>query len=176
MTAVLSERALAGAGAAAARYHRLVLIVGPPRTGKTRALLDLASKPGRAYVNVNLELTGRLLDLTRTQRALHTPRILSEIVAEQARDLALLDNIEVLFAVALQQDPLRTLQALSRHRTIVASWPGRVVGHRLTYAEAGHPEHRQYEQPDAVLVTTDAPQGTGRGRAFGIRGNTDEIR
>ena len=37
--------------------------------------------------------------------------------------MILLDNIEVIFDVALKQDPLRLLQRLSRNKTVVAAWP-----------------------------------------------------
>lgn len=157
---MLCERVQSTAEGAASAYYRLVLVVGPPATGKTTALMDLSSNRGWPYMNVNLELTSRLLDLTRTQRVLQTPRILEDLVAERARDVGLLDNVEILFSPALQHDPLRLLQALSRHRTIIASWPGRIAGRRLTYADVGHPEHRQYEQPEALLVLTEPePEG-----------------
>ena len=70
--------------------------------------------------------------------------ILDEIVREERSDVVLLDNIELLFAVELAQDPLRLLQSLSRNRTIVAAWPGTFDGKTLTYAEPGHPEARRY--------------------------------
>ena len=36
----------------------------------------------------------------------------------------LLDHLEILFDPALEQDPLRLLQGVSRDRTVVAAWPG----------------------------------------------------
>ena len=53
------------------------------------------------------------------------------------------NNIELLFATELAQDPLKLLQSLSRNRTIVAAWPGNFDGAALTYAEPGHPEARR---------------------------------
>jgi hypothetical protein len=78
--------------------------------------------------------------------------ILDDIVREEASDVVLLDNIELLFAAELAQDPLRLLQSLSRNRTIVAAWPGLFDGKTLTYAEPGHPEARRYSTPQAVIV------------------------
>src|SRR5262249_62434896 len=99
--------------------------------------------------NLNLELSRLLLDLTVRQRALHVPRLLEEIVQAQGGEVTLLDNIELLFDVHLKQDPLRCLQGLSRHRTVVAAWPDSFgPGERppgvLAYAEPGHPELRRY--------------------------------
>ena len=85
--------------------------------------------------------------------------ILDDIVREEASDVILLDNIELLFAENFAQDPLRLLQSLSRNRTIVAAWPGAFDGTSLTYAEPGHPEARRYSMPQAVIVRTwDAEQ------------------
>lgn len=109
---------------AAGAYHRLILLVGPPRTGKTSALRDLAEERGWPLVNVNLELSERLLELTSKQRALRVPRILGEIVERHPGEVLLLDNTEVLFSPDLQQDPLRLLAGLSRNRTVVASFRG----------------------------------------------------
>ena len=50
-----------------------------------------------------------MLDLTARQRALQLPRAVEEIVGRDT-PLVLLDNIEILFDTAFQQDPLRLLQ------------------------------------------------------------------
>jgi hypothetical protein len=66
-----------------------------------------------------------------------------------------LDNLEIIFAKDLKQDPLRLLQGLSRNRTVVASWNGTASGGRLLYAETGHPEYRSYDSVDALIVKMD---------------------
>ena len=72
--------------------------------------------------------------LTAIQRALRLPRVLDDLAREQAGEVLLLDNTEVLFSVELRQDPLRLFQALSRNRTVVACWSGTFDGAYLTYA------------------------------------------
>ena len=47
-------------------YHRLVLVVGPVSSGKTRALQRLADDLGGQVINVNLEASKRLLELSET--------------------------------------------------------------------------------------------------------------
>jgi len=133
-------------------YYKLVLAVGPARTGKTAALIDLATRHSWPRLNVNLRLSQMLLDLTHRQRATRVAGILDDIIREENSEVVLLDNIELLFAEELAQDPLRLLQSLSRNRAIVAAWPGKFDGTSLTYAEAGHPEVRRYQTPQAVIV------------------------
>lgn len=137
---------------ARALYYRLVLVCGAGGTGKTAILNEAARRHDSKILNLSLELSEQLLDLTRRERALEIPRILSDLAREESGDLVMLDNIELLFDPDLQQDPLRLLQGLARQRTIVAAWPGVLNDSSLVYAEPGHPEHRRYSNPEAVLV------------------------
>ena len=151
MSDSLSERLLVEIGNAETLYHRLVLIVAPSGSGKTAALRDVARRTGTTPLNLNLELSRRMLDLTARQRALQLPRAVEEIVGRDT-PLVLLDNIEILFDTAFQQDPLRLLQGASRNRTIVAAWNGLLENGYLSYAAPGHPEHRRYPVRDLVVV------------------------
>jgi hypothetical protein len=138
-------------------YNRLVLLVGPSGSGRTSALRSLADAEKVPVLNVGTDISRRLLDLTERQRVLQLPTLLEEAVAAHSRDLALLDNTEMLFNPALMQDPLRLLQGLSRDRTVVASWLGDVDGRHLTYAVPEHPEFRRY--PSAGLLTVCLREG-----------------
>ena len=124
-------------------------------SSKTAALTELATQHPWPRLNINLRLAEKLLDLTHRQRAVRVAGVLNDILREEASDVVLLDNIELLFAKELAQDPLRLLQSLSRNRTIVTAWPGFFDGKYLTYAEPGHPEARRYSTPQAVIVRTD---------------------
>ena len=136
-------------------YYKLILAVGPARTGKTSALTELAAKHTWPRVNVNLCLSEKLLELTHRQRAVRVAGILDDTIRDENSNVVLLDNIELLFAAELAQDPLKLLQSLSRNRTIIAAWPGNFDGGALTYAEPGHPEARRYPTPQAVIVKAD---------------------
>lgn len=137
--------------AARPRYYQLILLVGPAGSGKTQALLRLSAETDYPYVNLNLALSQRLLEYPSRARPLRLPRIVEAIVQDTAGDTVLLDNTEMLFAPALEQDPLRLLQLVSRTRTIVAAWSGRFDGRTLIYAEPGHPEYRKYSEVDALV-------------------------
>ena len=133
-------------------YNRLVLLVGPPGSGRTAVLRTLADAETVPVLNVGTEISRRLLDLTERQRVLQLPKLLEEAVAALPDNLTILDNTEVLFNPLLRQDPLRLLQGLSRDRTIVASWLGNVDGWHLTYAAPEHPEFRRYPSADLLVV------------------------
>lgn len=137
---------------AASQYFRLVILAGTPGSGKTAALQSVAQKLGCQPVNVNLELSKKMLELTRTQRSRQVERLLKETIAAVPGDVVLLDNLEILFDTGLEVEPLRLLQVSSRNRTIVASWNGSFRDGTLTYAEPGHPEFLQFKQTEAIVV------------------------
>ncbi|MFH1980909.1 MAG: BREX-3 system P-loop-containing protein BrxF [Pseudomonadota bacterium] len=133
-------------------YHRLMLVVAPASAGKTTALHDVRDRTGAHLVNVNLELSRRMLELTERQRALQLYSLLRGIVGDGNGEIILLDNIEVIFDVGLKQDPLRLLQGLSRNKTVVAAWNGTIVEKSLTYATPDHPEYRRYPMRDLLVA------------------------
>lgn len=140
--------------AAEGLYHRLVLLVGGTGSGKTGVLREVAEGLGTSVINVNLALSSELLELTAKQRSLRLPAILDQI-AGNPQTPVVFDNIEILFDKDLKQDPLRVLQGISRNRTVLSSWNGISDRGRLLYAEMGHPEYRQYDHADALIVDMD---------------------
>lgn len=135
------------------QYFRLVLLAGPPRSGKTTVLQVLSQKLGCVVVNVNLELSKRMLELPRTQRPRQVERLLKDVIAAVPGQIVVLDNLEILFDTSLQVEPLRLLQVSSRNRTIVASWSGSHRESTLTYGEPGHPEFAQFKQVEGIVIT-----------------------
>lgn len=140
-------------GEARELYHRLILMVSPAGSGKTSSLQEVSASASAPLINVNLELSRRMLDLTERQRALQLPRLLGGIVYGATGEVVLLDNIEILFDVHPKQDPLRLLQGLSRNKTVVAAWNGSIVDGHMTYAVPDHPEYRRYPIRDLIIVT-----------------------
>ncbi|SRR6266567_6185222 len=137
---------------AAQLYYRLLFVVAPSGMGKTMALREVAKRTKFGYININLELSQRLLGLTERQRSLQVFRLLNEIVEENGTQVVLLDNIEILFDSSLKQDPLRLLQGSSRNRTVVASWNGSIEHEHLIYAQPDHPEYRRYPTTGLLVI------------------------
>lgn len=165
--ATLSARIVRALKTADQSYHRLVLAVGSAGSGKSKALTALAERREWARLNVNLGLAERLLEFTQRRRAVRVAAILGDMIRCEDSAIVLLDNIEMLFAVDLAQDPLRLLQGLSRNQAIVAAWPGNFLGNALTYGEPGHAEARRYLAPQAIVVTADEPRNLRRSEPLG---------
>ena len=141
-------------------YHRLVLLVGTSGTGKTGLLRSVAEQDGHDYRNVNLELSQRMLELSKKQRARQVERIMQSLAAKAKADVLILDNLEILFDTSLKVDPLGLLKSVSRNRIVVAAWNGDISGGFLTYAEPHHPEHTSYREADVDVIVLQLDAGT----------------
>lgn len=132
---------------------KLILLVGPIRSGKTQLLRQLGSKVHIEPLNVSLEL-GRLLAATpNNERGFSVGALMREIAdKERIEAPLLLDNLEVLFEPSLQINPLDLVRRLAHSRRVVAVWPGELRGDRLIYADMSHPEHRDYSQDGVVVL------------------------
>ncbi len=132
-------------------YYQLIFVVGASGSGKTQVLRDVHERTGAPIINVNLELSKAMLELSERQRMLQLPKLLSDLFDQSKTGIILLDNIEILFSVSLKQDPLRLLQGLSRNKTIVASYSGMIDGEYLVYAQPDHPEYKRYSTRDLLI-------------------------
>ncbi|MBN2451058.1 MAG: BREX-3 system P-loop-containing protein BrxF [Lentisphaeria bacterium] len=146
-------------------------MAGPACDAKAAGITAAADQLHAPCVNVGMELSQALLELTARQRSLEAPPLLEQIVAERMEGeapaeplsgnggaLVFLKSIELLFLPALKVEPLRLLQNLSRSRIVVVDWPGPLQGGSLVYAEPGHPEFRKYPVLDAGIVIDAAAE------------------
>lgn len=134
------------------KRHRLVLLAGEPRSGKTTALRALSDETGWPLLSLNLPLSERLLEIPTRFRVIRVLGLVRDIIDASDSDVLIIDNIELLFEQQLQADPVGLLLELARHRTIIASWPGAHDGAALVYADPTHPEHRRIPHPDCLVV------------------------
>lgn len=136
----------------ASLHSKLILLVGPPRAGKTALLDTFGSRMNAAPLNIGTQLGHRLAGLPQKQRPLEVTSIMRELADLHATDdLLLIDNIELLFDRTLLLDPLNLLKRHAHARRVVAVWPEELHDGRLTYADMGHPEHQDYGLEGLVL-------------------------
>lgn len=132
-------------------HTKLILLIGPPGSGKTQLLQKLADKTKSQCLNIGLSLGSRLAPLTQRQRQLNVNRLVCELADGAANtDLLLVDNIELLFDHSLHVSPLDILRQQAHAKRVVAVWPGELRDGRLKYAEMGHPEHQDYSTDGLV--------------------------
>lgn len=69
MAEPLANEVIKRIGQAAELYHRLVILAAPAGSGKTATLQEVHERTGAPLINVNLELSRPMLDLSERQRA-----------------------------------------------------------------------------------------------------------
>jgi hypothetical protein len=132
---------------------KLILLVGPGRSGKTRLLRQLGGKLKIEPLNIGMELGRRLAATPNKKRAFLSSELLREIAdREHTADPLLLDNLELLFEPSLQINPLELIKRLAHSKRVVAVWPGELRGAHLVYADMSHPEHRDYSLEGVVVL------------------------
>ena len=124
---------------------KLILLSGPPRSGKSNLLEQLAERRQARVLSVGAALGRELLTVPSTRRHLHAPDMLKELADRfVSQGILLVDNIELLFDRALHLSPLDLLRRHAHARRVIAVWPGELREGRLSYATTGHPEHQDY--------------------------------
>jgi Cdc6-like AAA superfamily ATPase len=125
-------------------YQKLILLVGKSDSGKTKILQEISEDLTAPMINVNLEMSYRLIDLPVDKRAATLAKLFSQVIKDSESDIILLDNIEILFDKSLQQNPLALLQNNSKNKAMIAAWNGKIERGRLIYAMPDHHEYQSY--------------------------------
>ena len=134
------------------QYYKLILVVGSPASG-TQTLNELGSEFNTPIINLGYELSARLLEVPAKSRPLKVQQTTEDIISDQGSDVVLLDHLEFLFEPSLKQNPLNLLKQLSRNQVVIASWRGEYSDGKITYAIQGHPEYRQYDARDILIIS-----------------------
>ncbi|MBD2463207.1 BREX-3 system P-loop-containing protein BrxF [Oscillatoria sp. FACHB-1407] len=135
--------------------HRLILVVVAAM--QTLSFQEIADQLGFHYINVNFELSQRLLEVSKQQQPIKAFRLLNdEIIGQPVQQGLVLDHFEILFDPGLRLDPMRYLLDVSRYYTVVARWNGSYDKGYLVYAEPGHPEYVQYQPKDGVIISVES--------------------
>src|ERR1044071_6703897 len=102
MESVSISELLDAVRSAQSAYHKLVIIPGQPRSGKTQLLKQTGDRLNLPVINLSLKMSEKLLSLTRRQRRLKAEEIARDVIDEQNGLNVCLDNTELLFDSSLR--------------------------------------------------------------------------
>lgn len=137
--------------------HRLIVVVVTIGSRQTLSFREVAAQLGFQYVNVNLELSRLLLEISKQQQPVKAFKLLNdEIIGQSVQQGLVLDHLEILFDVGLRLDPMRCLLDIARRYMVVARWTGSYEREYLVHAEPGHPEYVQYQTKDGVVISVES--------------------
>jgi len=113
---------LSQAISSAKKYHsQLVAVVGE---SASQLLQHVSVSDNLPAMNLSLELSERLVNIPRQDRAKSVSCIFSALLDAHQTEVLLLDHIEILFDKTLSIDPLKLLQNNAKNSTLVVAWPG----------------------------------------------------
>jgi len=126
--------------------HKLVILLGAFGSGKTQLLKRVAPEVGAQYVNLNLQLTERLLAVPRSGYCdgVTVHRLIDELCDELSPDgrPLFVDNVELLFSPEVGKiNPVDTFKRMSRQRPVVLALPAKRQGNHAVYSAMGREDY-----------------------------------
>lgn len=133
-------------------YTRMIVLVNYPDAVKQEILNSYSDT---ALLNLNYQLSSRLLEYSQKQQALKVPEIISELL-EAMPAVAFIHKLDILFDPLLKTDPLTLFRSISRNRSIIIFWEGSLKDDRLYYAQPPYPEYKSYPVQDFIAIAYEA--------------------
>lgn len=134
-------------------YFKLIIITGPFASGKTRILKKLADRPGFSYLNMNLELTNRLMGIKESDYDTRAQELVKDMIDDYSDTILLIDNIELFFSPEIGKiDPVSAFKNLSRDKIIVISIPGKHRGGKIIYSSLDRNDYLEMDISDLAVI------------------------
>jgi hypothetical protein len=134
-------------------FSKLLILVGPASSGKTQCLHEISERINIPYINLGVDLSKKLIELSSKQQVLRVSGLTKEIISNVTLDTVLVDNIELLFNPELKIDPVRLLLNCSRNKTLVVAFSGKQVDNSIIYAEPHHQEYGKFKINDYEVIS-----------------------
>lgn len=137
--------------------HKLIILLGKFGSGKTAILKQAADELWGKYLNLNLELSEKLLGIPTSQYLDGTTvHALIDQLCEDAsphQEPLLVDNLEILFSPELGKiNPIDTFKRIARERPVVIALPAHRQGSSAIYSTSGHEDYDVLPLEDYIVI------------------------
>lgn len=138
----------AQAARASVEHHRLVWVAGGSSLERSSLLKALAETEDGAFVEIGKILSSAIIEIPAPLRPASVEECFAAILSERPAPVVCLDHLEILFESSLRLNPVELIKGASRHRLLVASWPGTTQGNRFCFGPDDHPAHLELSEQD----------------------------
>ena len=137
--------------------HKLVILLGVFGSGKTKILKQIESESDAVYINLNLELSERFLQMpaSKVSDGVSVHALIDDICDKfsQGGKTLLIDNVELLFSPELSKiNPVDTFKRISRQRPVVLALPAVRQGNLAIYSTPNSADYFPIPLEDFVFI------------------------
>lgn len=129
-------------------WHKLIFIGNVESIAEQIASLNSDIE----VLNVNLILSESLVTVSKNKYPLYVEEVMQHKINNPSK-IYLLQYIDILFDPALQINPIRLLENISKRNNLIVIWPGVYKNGQLIYAENGHPEYYSNSKFEGKVIT-----------------------
>ena len=122
-------------------YNKLIILVNK----------DNFNKNNYRSINLNKDLTEKLLGYPIKKRATKVADLTQDIINKYNDNIIVVTGIEVLFTKHLNTSCIDLLKINSRNKILIVDWPGEYINNTLIYAK-GHAEEYKYIVNNEFIV------------------------
>ncbi len=128
--------------------ERILFIVGGPGSGKSQVIRELAENDKWKYLEARELLNEEFLEIDRAER----PKVAYDIICDALKachsEVALIDNVDVLFAPILNLEPIELLRLVNKAYPIIVGWKGEFDGTQLHLEHNNNPHYYSFTVTD----------------------------
>ena len=137
--------------------HKLVILLGIFGSGKTKILKQIEAESDAVYINLNLELSERFLQMpaSKVSDGVSVHALIDDICDKfsQGGKTLLIDNVELLFSPELSKiNPVDTFKRISRQRPVVLALPAVRQGNLAIYSTPNSADYFPIPLEDFVFI------------------------
>ena len=137
--------------------HKMVILMGPFGSGKTSTLLQISKQINAIYIDLNLELSERLLSVPTSNYndGVTVHQLIDEICDDSSphNEILIIDNLELLFSPELGKiNPIDTFKRISRQRPIIIALPARRQGNSAVYSTPDNQDYCAMSLDEYIVV------------------------
>ena len=146
MKSAITGELITAIQAVQADRHKLIILLGKFGAGKTAILKQTAAEVVGKYLNLNMELSEKLLGIPTSQYLDGTTvhAIIDQLCEDASphQEPLFVDNLEILFSPELGKiNPIDTFKRISRERPVVIALPAYRQGSSAIYSSSGHEDY-----------------------------------